>query len=71
MVQQYEDNIISPPPELEMITNPFQHQEPKNHYKLLFQHQEPKNHYKLLFQHQEPKNQFLKKELSFHKLKKP
>ena len=71
MVQQYEDNIISPPPEFRDDYKPIP--APKNHYKLLFHHQnlemitnpfqhlEPKNH---------QKNQFLKKELSFHKSKK-
>ena len=55
MVQQYEENIIPPPPE-------FRDKPIQNHYKLLFQYQRLKN------KHQ--KNQFLKKELLFHKLKK-
>ena len=61
MVQQYEDNIIIPPPEFRDDYKPIPAPRTKNHYKLLFPHQEPKNH---------QKNQFLKKELSFHKLKK-
>ena len=56
MVQQYEDNIIIPPPEFRDDYKPIPLPRTKNHYKLLFQHQGLKN-------------QFLKKELSFHKSK--
>ena len=72
MVQQYEDNIISPPPEFRDDYKPIP--APRNKKPLQAPIPTPrtkKKHYKLLFQHQEPKNQFLKKELSFHKLKKP
>ena len=58
MVQQYEDNVISPPPQFRDDYKPIPAPITKNHYKLQFQHQELKN-------------QFLKKELSFHKSKKP
>ena len=58
MVQQYEDNIIIPPPEFRDDYKPIPLPRTKKPLKLLFQHQGLKN-------------QFLKKELSFHKSKKP
>ena len=58
MVQQYEDNIIIPPLEFRDDYKPIPlPKTKKNHYKLLFQHRKSKNHQK--------------KELSFHKSKKP
>ena len=58
MVKEYEDNIISPPPQFRDDHKPIPLPRTKSHHKLLFQHQGLKN-------------QFLKKELSFHKSKKP
>ena len=44
MVQQYEDNVISPPPQFRDVYKPIPLPRTKIHYKLLFPHQEPKNH---------------------------
>ena len=62
MVQQYEDNIISPPPEFRDDYKPI----PATRTKKPLQAPIPTPRTK---KHQ--KNQFLKKELSFHNSKKP
>ena len=60
MVKEYEDNIISPPPEFR--DKPIPLTRTKNHRKLLFHHQNSEIN---LFRLQELKNHFLKKNYHF------
>ena len=62
MVKEYEDNIISPPPEFRDDYKPIPPPRTKKPLKAPIPTPRTKKH---------QKNQFLKKELSFHKLKKP
>ena len=63
MVQQYEDNVISPPPKFRDDYKPIPAPRTKKPLQAPIPAPRTKN------KHQ--KNQFLKKELSFHKSKKP